>query len=108
MQTVGTTEVVFGALAFIWFIAYGLGTPWQVRHENPQRSEVFTCWQKVTQFFAHGLGAAVGWVATYMLWRLWETRPDHFDLSYVVLLAIAYLGITVLLPHVANRIRPGG
>lgn len=97
-----TTERVFAFLGVVWFIAYGFGTPWQIRYENPQAT--FTWWTKVSQFFAHGGGAAAGWLAVYMLWELWKMRPEHFDLSYVALFVVAYLGITGLLPHAILQI----
>ena len=97
-----TVETVFGTLAFFWFIVYGIGTPWQIGYENPQGR--FSWWWKVSQFFAHGAGASAGWAAAYMLWKLWETRMEHFDLSYVILFVIAFLGITGWLPHITVEI----
>ena len=95
--SVGWLAVVLGV---IWFVAYGIGTTWQMiyegYHQQPPRR--YTLWTIITQGFANGAGAAAGWVAAYILWVLWTEHRDRFDLGHAVLFGIALLGITGWLP----------
>ena len=93
-------------LGVLWFFLYGVGTTWQMVCEGQKATppRTYTMWTIITQGFANGVGAAVGWLAAYMLWVLWRESRDRFDLGHVALFVIALLGVTGWLPRRAQDV----
>jgi hypothetical protein len=112
-----SAERLVAVLAALWFLAYGIGTTWQLVYERPYQNALlqrvgqptlpsFTCWTVITQVFSNGLWAAAGWPAAYVVWRLWRDhwRDSPKDINAggaalaLALLLFALLSVTGWLP----------
>ena len=107
-------EIVFWLVAVGFSLFYGINC-WTI-HEldcEPRLSGLTQRWQlpwkqlwhqktwgwKVHQLWLKFFGSFVGW---YALWTFWHERHHPIAGLDVVLLAIAFLGMTGLIPHASR------
>jgi hypothetical protein len=87
---------LFFYFGLIWAIFFG----WRATNIFEAKGEGEKKWDwQIYQAIFNGAGAFVGWIALYCIWNI---NCSNFEIKHLIILIIAFLGITGNLPYVAR------